>query len=286
MRRFFQRYTLHGVMVLPLFLYLLAFTGLPLLSCLMLSFTDAVSRVFPSWNNYLALFRLGQFRVALWNTLWLTGVGVSLEVLAGLGVALVLHRVVLGRTVVRTIVLTPLGVPTIVTGVMFMYLFGSTGYTNELLYRLGVLDTPVDWLMGDWRTFGVLLLAELWKVTPVVTLIMLAGLESIPESALEAAAVDGAGGWSRFWYVTLPLLRPALTMAVVIRAIDAFRIFELPLMLTGKNLPVLGTFAYSEYYDYNNPFTSAAAASLLLVIIALGIGGYLLVMVRRQEEIA
>jgi Binding-protein-dependent transport system inner membrane component len=96
-------------------------------------------------------------------------------------------------------------------------------------------------------------------VTPLVTLIMLAGLESVPESALEAAAVDGAGAWRRFWYVTLPLLRPSLITAVVLRATDAFRIFEFPLILTGKSVPALGTFAYSEYYGYYNPFTSVSA---------------------------
>jgi trehalose transport system permease protein len=128
----------------------------------------------------------------------------------------------------------------------------------------------------------VILVVELWKVTPLVTLILLAGLEGIPESALEAAQIDGAGPWRRFWYVTLPLLRPAFVTAVVLRATDAFRIFELPLILTGKSLPVLGTFAYSEYYDYNNPFTSAAAASLLLGLIALFLAGYLSVLLRRS----
>lgn len=283
MSRYWQRSTLYVLFALPLFLYLLAFTGLPLLSCVVLSFRDAASNTFLGWGNYLALLSSGQFGQALRNTLWLTGVGVGLEILLGLGMAHVLHRLLRGRAVVRTLVLTPLGIPTIVVGVMFTYLFGSTGYLNELLYRLGVIDTPIDWLAGNWQSFGVLLVAELWKVTPVVTLILLAGLESIPASALEAAAVDGAGGWCRFWYVTLPLLRPALVMAMVLRAIDAFRIFELPLLLTGKSLPVLGTLAYSEYYEYGNPFTSAAAASLLLGIIALGIGGYLFLMSRRQE---
>jgi trehalose transport system permease protein len=113
---------------------------------------------------------------------------------------------------------------------------------------------------------------------------MLAGLESVPESALEAAAVNGVGAWRRFWYVMLPLLRPSLITAVVLQATDAFRIFELPLILTGKSVPVLGTFAYSEYYEYYNPFTSAAAASLLLGMVTLCVVGYLFLMARRQGE--
>ena len=282
MPRVLKRHALDGLMLLPLFLYLFGFTGLPLLSCVVLSFTDAGSQWFPSWANYRLLFRDSQLSLALRNTLWLTGLGVSLQLVVGLGVAGVLHRLVLGRGLVRTVVLTPLGVPTIVAGAIFTYLFGSAGYMNELLSRLGIIDTPIDWTQGGWYSLGVLLVADLWKVTPLMTLILLAGLESIPESALEAAAVDGATGWRRFWYITLPLLRPAFTMAVIIRAIDAFRIFELPLILTGKSTPVLGTVAYSEYYEYDNAFTSAAAATLLLGLIAVCIVSYLLLVARQD----
>jgi trehalose transport system permease protein len=282
MPRVLKRHALDGLMLLPLFLYLFGFTGLPLLSCVVLSFTDAGSQWFPSWANYRLLFRDSQLSLALRNTLWLTGLGVGLQLIVGLGVAGVLHRLVLGRGIVRTIVLTPLGVPTIVAGAIFTYLFGSAGYMNELLSRLGIIDTPIDWTQGGWYSLGVLLVADLWKVTPLMTLILLAGLESIPESALEAAAVDGATGWRRFWYITLPLLRPAFTMAVIIRAIDAFRIFELPLILTGKSTPVLGTVAYSEYYEYDNAFTSAAAATLLLGLIAVCIVSYLLLVARQD----
>jgi len=284
MGRFLKHHTLDGLLLLPLLIYLVALTGLPLLSCLVLSFTEGEAGLFPSLANYRLLLQDSQFALSLRNTLWLTGLGVSLQLLTGLGVALVLHKLVLGRGIVRTIVLTPLGVPTIVAAVMFTYLFGSAGYVNEILQRLGAIETPIDWLGGDWRSLGVILVADLWKVTPLVTLIMLAGLESVPESALEAAAVDGAGTWRRFWYVTLPLLRPALVTAVVLRATDAFRIFELPLILTGKSVPVLGTFSYSEYYEYYNPFTSAAAASLLLGMVALCVVGYLVLMTRRQGE--
>jgi trehalose transport system permease protein len=284
MLRILKRYALDGLMLLPLCLFLLTFTALPLLSCVALSFTEAGSQLFPSWDNYRALFRDRQFLLALRNTLWLTGLGVSLQLLVGLGVAMILHNLVLGRGLVRTIVLIPLGVPTIVAGVMFTYMFGSAGYLNELLSRLGMITIPIDWTQGDWLSLGILLAADLWKVTPLISLILLAGLETIPDAALEAAAVDGATGWRRFWYITLPLLRPALTMALVLRAIDAFRIFELPLILTGKSTPVLGTLAYSEFYEYDNPFTSAAAATLLMGLIAVCLMSYLGLVARRDVE--
>jgi trehalose transport system permease protein len=147
-----------------------------------------------------------------------------------------------------------------------------------------MIDVPIDWIQGGWASLGVILMAELWKVTPLITLIFLAGLDSIPEAAWEAAAVDGASGWRQFWYITLPLLRPYMTMAIIIRAIDAFRIFELPLILSGKSTPVLGTVAYSEYHEYHNPFTSAAAATLLLGLIAVCIVSYLFFVARRDTE--
>jgi ABC-type sugar transport system permease subunit len=284
LRRILKRHGLDGLMLLPLCLYLFAFAAVPVLSCIMLSFTEAGSLLFPSWGNYRALFRDSLFYQALRNTLWLTGLGVSLQLLVGLGIAMTLHRLTTGRAIVRTVALTPLGVPTIVAAVMFTYLFGTTGYLNELLSRVGLIHTPIDWTQGGWRSLGVLLVADLWKVTPLMTLILLAGLETIPEAALEAAEVDGASGWRRFWYITLPLLGPSLTMAVVIRGIDAFRIFELPLILTGKSTPVLGTLAYSEFYEYDNPFTSAAAATLLMGLIAVSIMSYLGLVARRDSE--
>jgi trehalose transport system permease protein len=287
MSRLLKRHALETVMLLPLCLYLVVFTAWPIVSCIIMSFTGAAEsgmQLFPSWENYRLLWRDGQFHLALRNTLWLAVLGVTLQLLVGLAVASMLHHLARGRGLVRTVVLLPLGVPTIVAAVVFSYVFGGAGYLNEVLRRLGVVATPIDWTGGDWVSLGVLLLADLWKVTPLITLILLAGLETIPDSALEAAEVDGASGWRRFWYVTLPLLRPSITMAVIVRAIDAFRIFELPLILTGKSTPVLGTLAYSEYYDYDNPFTSAAAATLLFALIALCLTVYLGLMARRGVE--
>jgi len=132
-RRFLKRHAFDDLLLLPLFSYLFVLTGLPLLSCLMLSVTEGEVGLFPTLANYRLVLRDNQFLLSLRNTLWLAGLGISLQLLIGLGVALVLHQLVLGRGLVRTIVLTPLGVPTIVAGVMFTYVFGSAGYLNEIL---------------------------------------------------------------------------------------------------------------------------------------------------------
>jgi trehalose transport system permease protein len=117
--------------------------------------------------------------------------------------------------------------------------------------------------------------ADMWKVTPVVILILLAGLESIPGEVYEASNIDGATAWQTFRYITLPLLKPSITMALILRGIDAFRVFELMLVLAGRATPVLSTFAYDEYNNYANAYSSAAASTILVVIIAVFIIGYL-----------
>jgi len=173
------------------------------------------------------------------------------------------------------LLLIPLGVPTIVAASTMRYVFGMVGYLNEVLYRLGLLTLPIDWTGSRWLAVVSVAMADAWKVTPLVMLILLAGLQAIPRELYEAARTDGAGPWQQFWRITLPLLRPALTMAFIIRGVDAFRIFALPLALVGRHLPVLSTFAYVEYLEYGNQHTSAASSTLLLVMILLTVGAYL-----------
>jgi ABC-type sugar transport system permease subunit len=131
------------------------------------------------------------------------------------------------------LLLIPLGVPTIVAASTMRYVFGMVGYLNEVLYRLGLVTLPIDWTGSRWLAVVTVAMADAWKVTPLVMLILLAGLQAIPREIYEAARTDGAGPWQQFWRITLPLLRPALTMAFIIRGVDAFRIFALPLALPG-----------------------------------------------------
>jgi len=176
---------------------------------------------------------------------------------------------------VRVLLLIPLGVPTIVAASTMRYVFGMVGYLNEVLYRLGLLTLPIDWTGSRGLAVVTVAMADAWKVTPLVMLILLAGLQTIPRELYEAARTDGAGPWQQFWRITLPLLRPALTMVFIIRGVDAFRIFALPLALVGRHLPVLSTFAYVEYFEYGNPYTSAASGTLLLLLIFMTVGAYL-----------
>jgi trehalose transport system permease protein len=215
------------------------------------------------------------FRSAVVNTAVVALFSLSLELSLGLGVALALHTRFPLRGVVRTVMLLPLGVPTIVSGAVMLLVFSRSGYLNSLLFYLaGFVNwlpgvewefLPLSWTVaGGWRTLLTVAIADMWKVLPVVTLIFLAGLQAIPEEVYEAADVDGATPWQRFCRITLPLLLPYMTMAVILRAIDAFRIFELALVLAGRVEPVLGTFIWSRYGPpTNDPFTAAAASVVL-----------------------
>jgi trehalose transport system permease protein len=162
------------------------------------------------------------------------------------------------------------------------YLFDTNGFLNEILYRLGMIEVPVNWMGGGLQTLFSLVIADMWKVTPLVMLILLAGLQSIPREIMEAAKIDGASYLKRLRFILLPLLKPFITMALIIRGIDAFRIFELPLALTGRTVRVLATYSFFEYREFGNPYTSAASAAILMVMILIAIGVYLKVVKHRE----
>ena len=259
--------------LLPLALYLAVFTILPVVSTLVLSLYDAAG----SWGlgAFRAIVAHYQFGEAVVNTLLITGLGLGLELCLGLVTAVFLAERFRGRGAVRVCLLIPLGIPTIVAASAMRAIFGTAGYLNELLYQLGMVTLPVDWTGNRYLAIVTVAVADAWKVTPLVMLILLAGLQAIPREVYEAARTDGAGAWQQFYRITLPLLRPAITMALIVRGIDAFRIFALPLALVGRHLPVLSTYAYVEYLEYGNPHTAAASSVILLVMILLTVGAYL-----------
>ena len=257
----------------PITLYLLGLTLAPVASTLWLSVAGTDGGV--TFDHFRRIVDHYQFGEAVANTLAITAVGLALEMALGLAAALALVGRPRGRTVFQVCLLIPLGVPTIVAAAVMRAIFGTVGYLNEILFRLGLIGTPVDWV-GD-RALAILTVAaaDAWKVTPLVLLILLAGLEAIPGDVYEAARTDGASRWRQFRAITLPLLKPAITMALIVRGVDAFRIFALPLALVGRGLPVLSTYAYVEYLEYGNPHTAAASSVVLLAMILLTVGTYL-----------
>lgn len=269
-----KKYRLEIIMITPLLLYILGFTIYPIFKTVVMSFQHPYTGAF-TLANYKEIIGKVEFKSALFNTVAFALISLTLEMIAAIVIALILKRRFKGRGLLRSLMLVPMGVPTLVSGVAMIYIFSMHGYLNELLYRLNIIQLPVDWAGGGLKTLLMVSVADMWKVTPVVILILLAGLESIPGEVYEASNIDGATAWQTFRYITLPLLKPSITMALILRGIDAFRVFELMLVLAGRATPVLSTFAYDEYNNYANAYTSAAASTILVVIIAVFIIGYL-----------
>ena len=282
---FFRQYKFELLLITPLFLYVLGFTLYPVIQNVALSFQQHYEGGnFPTFDSYQVLFNRYRFTEALTNTLVIALISVSMELLIGLGIALMLSREFRGRGLFRAVMLLPMGIPTVVAATNMRYIFASSGYLNEVVYgvssflaKIGILSGPADpinFLQGPLAVLSVAI-SDMWKVTPLVMLILLAGLEAIPRDLYQAAEVDGASVWQRFRFVTLPLLRPAITSAVIIRGIDAFRIFVHPLALgVSGQVPVLASFAYNEYTNVHLT-TSAAASTILLVMILVTVLLYL-----------
>jgi trehalose transport system permease protein len=288
-----KKYRFEIALVAPLLIYVLVLTVAPILDTIRISLTDRQSLAFPSVSTYQTIFGGEVFRAAILNTLIVAMISLTLEISVGMAVALALHVRFRGRGFFRTVTLVPLGVPTIVSGAVMLLMFSRSGYLNVLLANLadvipGWNYQPIGWTTkGGITTLFVVAIADMWKVLPVITLIFLAGLQSVPEDVYEAADVDGATKWQKFIRVTLPLLIPYLTMALILRAIDAFRIFELALVLADPIEPVLGTYIGNQYLPpTSNPFTAAAGSIVLFAMIMIFIVLYLRFIGRRQELVA
>lgn len=269
------------LMVLPLVIFILSFTIVPIIRTMTISFQDPVTSAW-TLNNYKSVVSRGIFMEAISNTLAITVIGLVLQMVLGYFIASMLRQTFVGKGIARTLVLLPMGVPTMVSGVAMLYLFSTSGYINEVLYRLSIAPIPIDWTATKMRSLIVIAIADSWKVMPMVVMLFLAGLEAIPTELYEAANVDGAGRINKFYYITLPQLKATVTMTVLTRVVDLLRIFELPKVLVGQSTPFLATIAYEEY-SYNNHANSAVASTLLLIIILIVVSIYMFFVEREKK---
>jgi ABC-type sugar transport system permease subunit len=264
-----QRCSLAVPLLTPVLLYLALLLAFPSAYAVKLALTDSLTGTFPSLANFRDVWSDSLFSRALINNILLPICSVAIELVAGLALALFLAARFRGRRLLRAIVVVPFALPEIVFLTIMRYVFASRGYANGALAVLGV--PSVEWLLpGHTLTFFTVVLVDAWHVTPVAFLMLLAALTAIPEGVLEAAKLDGAGFWSRLRFIILPLLWPALVAAVLLRGVDALRVFATPLVLTGvEGVPVLSTYAYHQWSDYGNDGAAAAAATLLAVLSVL-----------------
>lgn len=249
----------------PLLAALLLLLVYPMGYAIVLALTDPVSGRFPSDANLLEIGHDPLFWRAALNNAVLPLASVAVELVVGLALALFLSLRFPGRAALRAIVIVPFALPEIVVLTIMRYIFVPRGYANA---ALAAAHLPgLEWLTpGSRLAWLTVVVVDAWHVTPVVFLVLLAALADIPDEIREAAQLDGAGALTRLWRITLPLLRPALLAAVLLRGVDALRIFATPLVLTGvEGVPVLSSYAYHQWSDYGNDAAAAAAACVLAV---------------------
>jgi multiple sugar transport system permease protein len=246
------------VFLLPALASIGAVSIYPVLLGLWLSFRDTTlaspTDTFIGFGNYRQIIFDSQFWNAWIHTIQFTAASTLLETLFGLMIALVLSERFRGRGIVRAAMLVPWAIPTVVTSKMFGWLFdGQSGIVNYLLHGLGLIPHYVNWYGSPDFALATIVVADVWKTTPFMALLLLAGLQTIPGSLAEASVIDGANPWQHFWYIRLPLLTPTLLIASMFRALDAFRIFDLVYVLTGGGpadaTEVLSTFTYKNLFS-------------------------------------
>jgi ABC-type sugar transport system permease subunit len=200
------------------------------------------------------------FYPALFNTVFFTVVTVSVELVLGMVFALVMNGAFAGRGLLRASVLVPWAIPTAVTAKLWAFMFATAGVVNAILH------SNIIWGSGEWSSRFAVAIADIWKTTPFMALLILAGLQIIPEEVYEAARVDGASAWQRFWQITLPLVKPAVLVAVLFRVLDVLRIYDLPAIMFqggGGSGNATTTLSILVVKQIRAGFNSAAALSTI-----------------------
>ena len=267
--------------------------GWPLLRTAYLAFTDAQfgdpgSGLWVGLDNLLWILGDPDWWRAVWNTALFTVVSVSLELALGLAFALLLNGAIPGRQGLRAVALIPWAVPTVVSAQMWAWMFHDVyGVVNDLGLKLGLLSAPVAWLADPGTSMAAVILTDVWKATPFVTLLLLAGLQGVPAELHAAARIDGAGALRRFLHITLPLLRPAIAVALIFRTIDALRVFDLIYVMTSNSqaTATVSVYARQQLIDFQDVGTGSAASLLIFVLVGLVSVAYVALM-RPAVEVA
>jgi trehalose/maltose transport system permease protein len=265
----------------PMMVVLALVAGWPLLRTIWFSFTDASLNNIGDYNfvgfdnfynsDWGGLLADPDWWTAVWNTLRFTFISVTLETTLGMIVALALNVSFPGRGVLRAVILIPWAIPTIVSAKMWGWmLHDQFGMLNDLFMGLGLIAQPIAWTADPDTAMIAVIMVDVWKTTPFMALLILAALQILPGDIYEAARVDGVHPVKVFWKVTLPLIWPALMVAVIFRALDALRIFDLIYVLTSnsKDTMTMSVYARQQLVDFQDVGYGSAASTMLFLIIA------------------
>ena len=242
---------------------------------------------FVGTGNYERLLADGRFWASLQHTLFFAGVSVALELILGLAIALTLDRAFRGRSLVRAIAIMPWALPTALVALGWSWLFNdSFGVVNDILLRLGLIAEPVVWLGDPQLAMATAIAADVWKTTSFMSILLLAGLQSIPQSLYEAHALDGATPWQSFRRITLPLLLPQMTIAVLFRAAQAVGVFDLIQVLTGGGpagaTETIAIYIYTTVMRYLD-FGYGSALVVVVFLVLMGVVAIATWVLRRFE---
>ena len=235
----------------------------------------------PEWvglANYAYLIRDAYWWISVKNTVIFAVVSVSLETVLGLGIALLVNAKFPLRGAMRTAMLIPWAIPTVVSAQMWRWMYNDVyGVVNDLLLRAHLIEKPLAWLADPHLVLPAIIAVDVWKTTPFMALLLLAGLQSIPEELYEAATVDGASPVQRFWFITLPLLVPALLVALIFRTLDALRVFDVIYVMSGVNPSTMSMSVYArqQLVDFGALGYGSALSTGIFLVIALFVVLYL-----------
>jgi multiple sugar transport system permease protein len=218
-------------------------------------------------SNYGTVLTSSLWWVDVFNTLFVTVISVSIELVLGMGIALIMHRAIFGRGLVRTSVLIPYGIVTVVAAFAWQFAFApDTGFVNDL-FGLG----DKSWFGDRFSAFAVVIMAEVWKTTPFMALLLLAGLTTIDDGLYEAARVDGASAVQRFFRITLPLMKPAILVALLFRTLDAFRVFDTIFIMTrgAQDTESVSILGYNQLISRLNLGLGSAVSVMIFFCVLL-----------------
>ena len=272
-----QRVRSAWLFLTPMLIVLALVAGWPLAKTIAYAFTDAslidpASARFVGFDNFAYLLLDANWWTAVRNTVVFAAISVSLETVLGLAIALALNAQFRGRGGLRAAILIPWAIPTVVSAQMWSWMFNDVfGVINHMLLALGLIAQPVAWLASPDTALLSIILVDVWKTTPFMALLLLAGLQMLPKECFESARVDGVHPLKVFFRITLPLLKPTLMVAIIFRLLDALRMFDLVYVMSGNSRDTMSMSVYArqQLIDFGDLGFGSAAATMIFAIIAL-----------------
>ncbi len=277
------------IFLIPTILVVVGVAFYPLFNTFYATFFDAKLGSSKAWEfigfkNYTKLLGSKQWWESVWVTILFSAGSVSLELLFGLGIALVVNSKFPGRSLMRTAMLVPWAIPTAVSSQMWNWMYNDVfGVVNDLFFRvIPLLPEKIAWTANTSTALWALIAVDVWKTTPFMALLLLAGLQLIPADVYEAASVDGATGWRQFTSITLPLLRPAIVVALIFRTLDALRVFDLFWIMT-KNMDTMSTLNRKNLVDFQKLGYGSTISVAIFFVIAIFVLLYVTLIFREEE---